>query len=121
VAGNAGVNGGDGTAPLVADLVEVGVADTAEEDLDLHIRLGWFAPLDRGGSKRRCRTSSGECFRLVHSSTLDRWASPRYAEHAILHAEYAMNLKVAAYLAASPLRNSMLSSSSFAFTALSRL
>ena len=45
VAGDAGVDGGHDAAPLVAGLVEVGVADAAEEDLDLDVVAGW----DRGG------------------------------------------------------------------------
>ncbi len=37
VAGNAGIDGGHHAAPLVAGLVEIGVADAAEENLDLHV------------------------------------------------------------------------------------
>jgi hypothetical protein len=29
--------------------MEIGVADAAEEDFDLHIVFGWVAPSDRGG------------------------------------------------------------------------
>ena len=70
VAGNAGVDGGHHAAPLIARLVKVGVADAAEENLDLHIVLGWIAPRDRGGCKRRCRTGSGVSFCVVHRSNL---------------------------------------------------
>ena len=37
VAGNAGVNGGHQATPLVASLVEIGVADAAKQDFDLHV------------------------------------------------------------------------------------
>lgn len=53
-------------APLVTDMVEIGVADTAEQDFDLNVVFGWIAPRDRGGSKRRCRTGSGVSFGVVH-------------------------------------------------------
>ena len=66
VAGDAGVYRGHDAAPLVAGLMEVGVTDAAEENLNLHIGLGWIAPRDRGGGKRRCRTGSGVCFCVVH-------------------------------------------------------
>src|SRR6266481_4362425 len=36
-------------APLVADRMEIGVADAAEQDLDLHVAVSWIAPLDLGG------------------------------------------------------------------------
>src|SRR5436305_9881017 len=38
-------------APLVAYLVQVRVADAAEQDFDLHIILSWIAARDR----RRCQ------------------------------------------------------------------
>ena len=47
VAGNAGVDGGHHAAPLVADLMEIGVADAAEQNFDLHVVFGWIAPRDR--------------------------------------------------------------------------
>ena len=43
VARDAGVDGRHDAAPLVTDLVEIGVADTAVEDLDLHVVLGRIA------------------------------------------------------------------------------
>ena len=57
-------------APLVADLVEIGVADAAEEDFDLHVVFGRIASRDRGGGQRRCRTGGGVGFRLVHGLML---------------------------------------------------
>jgi hypothetical protein len=42
-------------APLVADLVEVRVADTAEKDFDLNIVFSRIATRDCGGGKRRFR------------------------------------------------------------------
>ncbi len=55
VAGDAGVDGGHHAAPLVPDRVEIGVADPAEEDLDLHVVRGRIAPRDRGCGERRRR------------------------------------------------------------------
>ena len=66
MAGNAGVDGGHHAAPLVAGLVEIGVADAAEENLDLDVVLGGIAPRDRGGSKRRCCAGNGIGFCVVH-------------------------------------------------------
>ena len=47
VAWNAGIDSGHDVAPLVADLVEVGVTDAAEEDLNLHVVFGWISTSDR--------------------------------------------------------------------------
>ena len=77
MAGNAGVDGGHDAAPLIAGLVEVGVADAAEEDLDLHVVLGGIAPLDGGGSKRRCCAGDGIGFCVVHGVTSVFWADMR--------------------------------------------
>src|SRR6266496_6246794 len=49
VAGDAWVDGGHHAAPLVPRRVEIGVADPAEQDLDLDVVRGRVAPLDRGG------------------------------------------------------------------------
>jgi len=43
-------------APLVAGLVQIGVADAAEQNLHLHIVFGRIAPLNGGGGKRRACT-----------------------------------------------------------------
>ncbi len=48
VAGDDWVDGGHDAAPFVADRMEVGVADAAEEDFDLHVALRQIAPHDRG-------------------------------------------------------------------------
>jgi hypothetical protein len=68
VAGNAGVDGRHYIAPLIAGLVKIRVADAAKKDLDLHVVLGWFAPSDRGGSKRRCCARYGIGFCFVHGA-----------------------------------------------------
>ncbi len=47
MAGNARINGRHQSAPLIAGLVEVGVADAAEENLDLHVVFGGIAARDR--------------------------------------------------------------------------
>ena len=89
VAGDARVDGGHHTAPLVAGLMKVGVTDAAEENLNLHVVLGWIAPRDRGGRKRRFLTGSGVCFCVVHGSNVKRFDDWRYAKRAILCAERA--------------------------------
>ena len=63
VAGNERVDRGHELAPLVAHRMEIGVADAAEEDLDLHVAFGRIAPRDGGGGQRRCRTGGGIGFR----------------------------------------------------------
>ena len=68
VAGNTGIDGRHDSAPLVACLVEIGVADAAEQNLDLHIVFGGVAPRDGGGCKRRCRAGNGISFCLVHEN-----------------------------------------------------
>ena len=67
MAGDDRVNSGHDLAPLVADLMEIGVADAAEEDFDLHVAFGRIASRDRGGGQRRCRAGSGVSFRVVRS------------------------------------------------------
>src|SRR5271165_3871204 len=69
VAGNARVDGRHHITPFVAGLVEIRVADSAEEDLYLHVVLGGIAPRDRGGSKRRCCAGNGVSFCFVHGVT----------------------------------------------------
>jgi hypothetical protein len=66
MARDAGVDRRHDAAPFIADLVEIGVADAAEQDLDLHVVFGWIATRDRRGGKRRCRAASGVSFRVVH-------------------------------------------------------
>jgi hypothetical protein len=62
VARHAWVGGGYEVGPLIADGVEIGVADAAEEDLDLDVAIGGLAALDgvrgevRGGAG--CRAGS---------------------------------------------------------------
>src|SRR6188768_4590681 len=63
MARDAGVHSRHDAAPLVTSLVEIGVADTAEED---YIGFSRIAPRNRGGGKRRRRASSGVSVRLVH-------------------------------------------------------
>ena len=65
MAGDAGVDRGHHIAPLVTDLMKIGVADAAEENLDLHVAFGRIAPWDRVGGERRCLTGSGVGFRVV--------------------------------------------------------
>ena len=61
---NAWIDSGHRT-PLVTDLVEVRVADTAEKDFDLNVVFARIAPRDRGGGKWRFRTGSRVCLRFI--------------------------------------------------------
>ena len=70
VAGDDRVDGGHDALPLVTDLMEVGVADAAEEYLDLHVAFGRIASRNCGGGQRRDITDSGVGFRLVHDLML---------------------------------------------------
>src|SRR5947209_1875495 len=67
VAGNNRVIRGHELAPLVADRMEIGVADAAEEDLDLHVAVSRIATLDLSGGQRRCRAGSRVSLRVVRS------------------------------------------------------
>src|SRR5665213_1652752 len=66
MAGDARVDGRHDAAPFVTDLMEVGVADAAEQDVDLNVVFGRIAPRDGSGSKRRSCPGSGIGFRVVH-------------------------------------------------------
>jgi hypothetical protein len=65
--GNDRVSRGHELAPLVADRMKVGVADTAEQDFNLHVAVRWIATLDFRGRQWRCFTGSGISFRVVRS------------------------------------------------------
>src|SRR5437016_5977131 len=45
-------------APLVTHRMQIGMADAAKQDFDLHVAVSWIATLDFGGPQRRCRTGS---------------------------------------------------------------
>jgi hypothetical protein len=51
MSGNAWIDSGY-PAPLVTDLVEVRMADTAKKDFDLNVVFARVAPRDRGGGKQ---------------------------------------------------------------------
>ena len=65
MARDARVDGRHRIAPLVTDLVQVGVADAAEKNFYLHVAFGRIAPQDRVGRERRCLTGGGVGFRVV--------------------------------------------------------
>ncbi len=56
MAGDARVLRGHEFGPFVASLMEIGVADTTEEDLDLDVGGGELATLEHVAGKGRCRT-----------------------------------------------------------------
>lgn len=49
--GNAGIDSGH-RAPLIADLVEVGVTDAAKENFNLNVVIAWFSAWYYSGCKR---------------------------------------------------------------------
>jgi hypothetical protein len=53
MARDAGVDSGHDPAPLITDRMEIGVADTAEEDFDLYVVFSGIAPRNRGGVNPR--------------------------------------------------------------------
>src|SRR4029453_4516271 len=61
------VNSGHELAPLVAHRMQIGVADAAEQDFNLHVAISWMATLDLGGGQRRCLAGSGVSLRVVRS------------------------------------------------------
>src|SRR6266480_2527026 len=67
VAGYDRIVSGHELAPLVADRMEIGVADATEHNFDLHVVFSWIATRNFGGRQRRCRTGSGVSFRVVRS------------------------------------------------------
>src|SRR5262249_12366825 len=64
VSWNAWIDSGH-RAPLVTDLVEVRMADTAKEDLDLNVTVARITPRDRRGCKWRFRTRSRVSLRFI--------------------------------------------------------
>ena len=66
VARHARIDRGQHIVPLVTSVVKVGVADAAEENLDLHVAFGRVAAGNRGGGQRRGRAGGGVGFGLVH-------------------------------------------------------
>src|SRR5204862_4557337 len=67
MAGDDRIVSGHELAPLVADRMQIGVADAAKQDLNLHVAVSWIATLDFGGRQWRCFTGSGISFRVVRS------------------------------------------------------
>src|SRR4026208_2525935 len=72
MARDAGVHSRHDAAPLVTNLVEIGVADTAEEDFDLYIGFSRIAPRNRvgwgdGGALAAGAAVGGVQRDLVHS------------------------------------------------------
>src|SRR5260370_28371029 len=53
-------------APLVSDRMEIGVADSAEEDFNLHIVFAWISPGDCRTGERRFCAGSRVSSRFVH-------------------------------------------------------
>ena len=64
MSGNARIDSGH-FAPLVADLMQVRVADAAEKDFDLNPVFARITPMDCGGGKWRFRACSSVSLRFV--------------------------------------------------------
>lgn len=89
MAWDAGIDSGPDPAPLVTDLMEIGVADAAEENVNLYVAFCRIAPHDRGGGKRRCRIGSGVSLRLIHRYLVHRFY--KYASGVLRYARYAID------------------------------
>jgi hypothetical protein len=64
------VDSGHEPAPFVADRMEIGMADAAEQDFDLNVVFGWIASRDFRAGKWRCCAGSRVGFRVVHGFVL---------------------------------------------------
>jgi hypothetical protein len=64
VSRNAWIDSGH-RAPLITDLVEVRVTDTAEKNFDLNVVFARVTPRDRHGGERRFRTRSSINLRFI--------------------------------------------------------
>src|SRR6266403_4117913 len=88
VAGDNRIIRGHELAPLVPDRMEIGVADAAEQDFDLHVTISWIATVDFSGGQPRCRTGSGISLRVVgswmHTSRLSPLLKIATESHAAL-------------------------------------
>jgi len=62
MAGNAGIHGGHEATPLITGLVEIGMADAAIQDVDLHVLVRGIPACDGGQRQRRCGAGSGKSF-----------------------------------------------------------
>ena len=65
MAGNDRVVGRHEFAPFVTSRMQVGVANAAEEDFNLHVALRRIAPRDCSGGQRRFFAGGGISFRFV--------------------------------------------------------
>src|SRR5436190_12981133 len=69
-------------APLVAHRMKIRVADTTEQDFDLHVAVSWIAPRNFGGRQSQCWTGSGVSFRVVRSRMhVSTWFSQLISQH----------------------------------------
>src|SRR5439155_6771579 len=88
VAGDNRVIRGHELAPLVPDRMEIGVADAAEENFDLHVPVSWIAAADLSGGQPRCRARSGVSLRIecswMHTSRLSSLLRTATESHAAL-------------------------------------
>src|SRR5437660_1817658 len=88
VTGNNRIIRGHELAPLVADRMEIGVADAAEENFDLHVPFSWIATIDFSGGQPRCRARSGVSLRVecswMHTPRLSSLLRTATESHAAL-------------------------------------
>src|SRR5205807_3783371 len=88
MAGHNRVIRGHELAPLVADRMEIGVTDAAEENFDLHVPFSWIATIDFSGGQPRCRARSGVSLRVecswMHTPRLSSLLRTATESHAAL-------------------------------------
>ena len=80
---HAGIHCRKDALPFISDSMEIGVADAAEEDVELHVAFCRFPTRNRGDNQRRCWTGSGIGFGippLCHDScsfprTFESWST----------------------------------------------
>lgn len=89
MSGYARINSRHGFYPLIANLMQVRVADSAKKNFDLNVMFSGIATRDGGSRKARCGTASGVGFRLLHTAIRVSRRRLGYAKSAIVHAKYA--------------------------------
>src|SRR5688572_23413378 len=72
---NAGIDRRHDLLPLIANLVKIGVADTAEQNVDVNVVLRRMTTWDRCGCQRRGSTRRRVSFCVVHDGLVLRVSS----------------------------------------------
>ncbi len=83
------INRRPAVVPFVPHMVQIRMANAAEENLDLYIVVSWIAPCNRSRRKERCCTSRRISFRVEHKHTIVLSVVERRAKRAIIQALHA--------------------------------